>query len=348
MEKLPSLSGLRALSIIFVLLGHFTHKGYLILKFPLSFFADSQLGVNIFFVISGFLITRILITQEANGTISLVNFYKRRSLRIFPAYYFLLIVYALLQLLNIFHFNTLSWLSSILYFKYFAITDWETAHFWSLSIEEQFYLLWPFIFINFKKHRIHISIFILCCTPLIRYFAYLNYFNFRFLTESTSMFHRMDAIMTGCLLALTFDKWESVLTLVKSKLSDKIKVTYVIILFIFLIPSHFFILNVFHFNIDFILIPFGTRYGSISNILIAFLIVESIQHNDSFWFKTLNSKLFVYLGSISYSLYLWQQMFFSEKLKCYSNFPLNIFLIFVLANISYYFIEKPFLKFKNK
>jgi peptidoglycan/LPS O-acetylase OafA/YrhL len=158
----------------------------------------------------------------------------------------------------------------------------------------------------------------------------------------------MDAIMTGCLLALTFDKWESILVLFKSKLSNKINVIYIIILFIFFIPSHYFILNVFHFNIDFILIPFGTRYGSISNILIAFLIVESIKYNDSLWFKTLNSKLFVYLGSISYSLYLWQQMFFSENLKFYSYFPINLVLIFVLANVSYYFIEKPFLKLKDK
>ena len=84
--------------------------------FPFSILADGNFGVNVFFVISGFLITTLLIAEEnKTGAISLKNFYLRRIFRIFPAYYFVLLVYFILQSLSIMSFTSQSWLSSIFY-----------------------------------------------------------------------------------------------------------------------------------------------------------------------------------------------------------------------------------------
>ena len=105
----PSIDGLRAISIIMVILNHLLSNfkevsnilfSNIILKSIFRILSDGQLGVNIFFLISGFLITSILLNEELNSEISIRNFYIRRTLRIFPAYYFLLLVYFILQYFN--------------------------------------------------------------------------------------------------------------------------------------------------------------------------------------------------------------------------------------------------------
>src|SRR4051812_24348426 len=145
----PSLNGLRAISVLLVIAYHlkiyFLYSQGIDLGENLSFFADGNLGVNVFFIISGFLITSLLLEEERmNSTISLKNFYIRRTIRIFPAYYFMLAVYFILQLCQVIHIGPSSWFTAVTYTKYFnADQDTVTAHAWSLSVEEHFYLLWP-------------------------------------------------------------------------------------------------------------------------------------------------------------------------------------------------------------
>ena len=151
--KYPSINGLRAISILLVVIHHLCLNEHIFTEIqkntfirPLTnFLQDGNFGVNVFFVISGFLITTLLTNEEnKNNKISLKNFYVRRVLRIFPAYYFLLLVYFVLQLLNYIQIDPAAWLTAITYTKYFNWSlDWYTAHAWSLSIEEHFYLFWP-------------------------------------------------------------------------------------------------------------------------------------------------------------------------------------------------------------
>ena len=155
-QKYESINGLRAISIFLVLTHHFILQYNILKNFKdvrwmgpiLKLLNDGQLGVNVFFVISGFLITSLLLQEEAKTKrVSLKNFYIRRTLRIFPAYYFLLLVYFILQLLGYIHISNQAWLTSVTYTKYFNWSaDWYTRHAWSLSIEEHFYILWPLIF----------------------------------------------------------------------------------------------------------------------------------------------------------------------------------------------------------
>ncbi len=127
-EKYNSINGLRTISLTFVILCHLEMqynifkylKSYKILFPVINILTDGALGVNIFFVISGFLITSLMLIEEANTeTVSLKNFYIRRTLRIFPAYYFLILVYFLLQLGGIISISNASWLTAITYTKYF-------------------------------------------------------------------------------------------------------------------------------------------------------------------------------------------------------------------------------------
>ncbi len=221
----PSLNGLRAISIFIVFFHHLNAAGtFGAFHAPsfLSFLFDGNFGVNVFFVISGFLITTLLIAEEQkNGTISLKNFYIRRIFRIFPAYYFVLFVYFLLQGASVLYFTRESWLSSIFYYKYLVRGDAETGHFWSLSVEEHFYLVWPLIFFLFRRSRAWFAAGIIGLVFACRFLAYNNRFHLPFIGDWAFIFQRADAIMIGCLVAMYKDRiigWMDKLRPLRSRL----------------------------------------------------------------------------------------------------------------------------------
>jgi len=341
MKHLPSLNGLRAISVTIVILYHFIRFSIdvnpdIYLHFPIF---DGQFGVNVFFVISGFLITSLLLKEEEDfGRISLKGFYTRRTLRIFPAYFFMLLVYWVLQLLGFLHIPHQSWLTSLTYTKYINYRiDWYTAHTWSLSIEENFYLLWPAIFLLGKKARENAAMFLIFIVPIIR--TYLNANPVDWIND-LSFFTRIDSIAMGCFFALN-----------RQEIIDRLslhwkKAFYLSLVILFLLP----------WVADwakqsgwgFIFIALGVLHGSIANVLIAVVMMYSVFGPKGVWHKTLNSRVFNYVGVLSYSLYLWQQLYISQRSWWITHFPQNIILIFLTAMFSYYIIEKPFLKLKSR
>ena len=142
--RIPSLDGLRAISIALVLFAHTSGTAF----FPSFVFLRRHLGnfgVRVFFVISGYLITTLLLKElDKTGRISLKLFYIRRVFRIFPAAYFYLAVAAVLLAFGLVE---LEWNDIVFGFTYTTNYDpvrpWHTIHLWSLSVEEQFYLIWP-------------------------------------------------------------------------------------------------------------------------------------------------------------------------------------------------------------
>lgn len=148
-RHLPELDGLRAVAVLLVLWAHFPY----VTSSPASFafwkvsqvLRTGYIGVDLFFVLSGFLITRILLAErDATGSISFARFYLKRALRIFPIYYLCVAIYAVTFAhgdgdvlgLATYTFN---------YYKPFHPAPSALEHTWSLSVEEQFYLLWPLI-----------------------------------------------------------------------------------------------------------------------------------------------------------------------------------------------------------
>src|ERR1043165_3413400 len=143
-ELIAQLDGIRALAICMVLVSHLViYENYLGLR-PIGL-EFGQAGVSLFFVLSGYLITRLLLREEdSRGRVSLKYFYIRRALRLFPALLlYLSVVFALWLCGLLPHHPWHSFASSILYVRNIWGRGHETDHLWSLSVEEHFYLLWP-------------------------------------------------------------------------------------------------------------------------------------------------------------------------------------------------------------
>jgi peptidoglycan/LPS O-acetylase OafA/YrhL len=148
-KRIPSLDGLRAISIVLVVLGHLGKSGHAPLIFK-SYYTD--LGVELFFVISGYLITTILLKEhQRTSTISLRDFYVRRAYRIFPAAF---VFMSLAVAVYWSHFRWYNVVGGFLYLSNFDATrPWIFGQLWSLGVEEQFYVLWPSVLKRWYKQR---------------------------------------------------------------------------------------------------------------------------------------------------------------------------------------------------
>lgn len=332
MQKLiPSLNGLRALCILCVLSAHIQ-----IINLRLPNGPGGQIGVNVFFVISGFLITLLLLKEEtATGTVSLKNFFIRRSLRIFPVFYFLLLVYFVLQIAGVLNIGRSSWLSSITYTKYFFLKgqdDWETGHVWSLSVEENFYLIWPLVFVYLKRFRVVFAVAVIVAVPMVRLLSNLS---------AMHLFTRADALMWGCLFALYY---QNIIKFITTKPAAFLFIPFMVLGFC-LISKKF--ISDRNPNVHVVAAILGS-YGAITNVCIGFIIAISITFRNNIYFAFLNSSPMDYLGKLSYSIYLWQQLFFSKKVGLLAQLPVNLICILGISVASYYLVEKPFLRLKDK
>jgi peptidoglycan/LPS O-acetylase OafA/YrhL len=217
LRRIPSLDGLRAVSIILVLIGHGLHQSWVYeSKDRLTHFLDTivengaSAGVSIFFVISGFLITRLLIRERARtGSIHLWHFYVRRMFRIWPACYSYIAVVAILTACGVFKIAPREFLYSIIfvynYWFSYAPASWVLSHIWSLSVEEQFYLIWPFVFFACtNRMALRFAIYCVLLEPLIRMGCYAVFPSMRghehFLTHL-----RADPLLLGCIAGISFD-----------------------------------------------------------------------------------------------------------------------------------------------
>jgi len=352
-NHIPSLSGLRAVSVLLVIINHCSENlpaHNKVGDFIFSFLGNGGLGVSTFFVISGYLITYLLRKEwEKRQAIDLKGFYRRRVLRIFPAFYAYLIVIACLKYAGLIGITTTKLLNaatfSVNYGNLWGIDAsgiyyWFVGHFWSLSLEEQFYLLWPttLLLLGFKRSK-NIALAIVVISPFIRVGNY-------FLSTSTRgqlgmMLHtHADILMAGCYIALAEGnaKFENLLKRILNKRN-------VIIAFLLVFIGAPVIGSLFHgyYNV--------TIGFSIEAVCISLIMMFVIRNYDTtFVGRILNSKPLIYIGTLSYSLYLWQQLFFTPSLNTTFTgmFPFNLIACFAAAVISYNLIEKPFLKLKNK
>lgn len=300
-----------------------------------------NLGVRIFFVISGFIITHLLIREYAvTGTISLKKFYIRRSLRIFPAFYFLILVMFLLREINVIEINNNVFVRSVTYtINYMGVSErgWYLGHLWSLAVEEQFYLIWPvsFLYLGNRKAVI-LLVFLICLVPLVRYGSWLYLPDSRLLIKWA--FHTVsDSLAVGCLLALVRKQLQSIKFY---QFLLKMPWTWIILVVI-----------VFSFNAFNVGRPrFSNLVGiSIINLSIGFLLDYFISSPPTKIYNFLNSRVMVQIGILSYSLYLWQQFFtITKPTFTFQIFPYNSIFLVLASLFSYYIIERNFLKIKHR
>ena len=206
-RNIPSLDGLRAISIMLVIASH-THwalPGALSRSAWVNWHHYGVLGVSVFFVISGYLITKLLLKElDTTGSIRLKHFYVRRAFRIFPAFYVYLAFVGVLWSMG-FEQQTLgSYIAAFTYtWNYYPhAAGWTLGHVWSLCIEEQFYLCWPLLLLWTGKVRgLRIAISIILLAPIIRIVTYEVAPVMR--GHLGMMLHtRIDTLLFGCALAI--------------------------------------------------------------------------------------------------------------------------------------------------
>jgi peptidoglycan/LPS O-acetylase OafA/YrhL len=334
-DHLPSLDGLRAISIAMVLLGHLSGtRGFVRLDFGVGDYA--HLGVIVFFVISGFLITRLMISElTKNGHVSLKLFYARRTLRLFPASYAFIFCACLLWWAGAFHLHASDIWHAVTYtVNYLPGRSWQIGHLWSLSVEEQFYLIWPCTFVVLGSRRAGwVAAGVILFGPIARSCAWLFLRGTPY--RDLEMFPMVaDSLAMGCLLAkvggwLEERKWYLQL----------FRPTYSIGLLIL-------VLLVGRYGGYTIVSVFGT---SIANACLAILIHRSVYCSGDWFGRLLNKKPIVFIGLLSYSLYLWQQLFLNRTSSAWVNtFPQNLALAVLTALASYFLLEQPLLKLRHR
>ena len=209
-HDIPSLDGLRAVSIALVVLSH-TKAVLPAWVADAGFFryvvGGGLHGVEIFFVLSGYLITTLLVREyERTGAVSLRRFYARRALRIFPAFYAYFGLLALLCAVGVVSVDWPTYLASATYtFVYMPHPQgWYVEHAWSLSVEEQFYLLWPVLLVFAQRRRISVRMVwgVLAAMPVVRVALTLAMAHPDRAIVTTGS---VDMLMMGCLLALVKD-----------------------------------------------------------------------------------------------------------------------------------------------
>jgi peptidoglycan/LPS O-acetylase OafA/YrhL len=334
-SRIASLDGLRALSIGLVCIGHLAGT----VNFPellLPLHNVGNFGVKIFFVISGFLITLLLLEEKhRSGKINLKQFYLRRTIRLFPAFYFYILCIAVAELFGLINLLPGDLLHAASYtMNYHSERAWWLNHTWSLAVEEQFYLLWPGLICLLGVLRAkNIAIAVLILIPIVRIIMWYG------LDATPSAMTRQfeaiaDALATGCLLAylyqagITLPKW------CRSRL-------------FILVPISMIVLPSILYKIDNGL--FYTLGQSYINLTAALIVLRYISVSESFSYQILNSKPAIWLGAMSYSLYLWQEPFLNSWVtNWYASWPINLLLTFVCACFSYYLVEKPIMNLKYR
>ncbi len=333
--RLASLDGLRAISITLVLIGHLsgTHR-FATLDFGIGDYA--HFGVVVFFVISGFLITSLLISEfDANGSVSLKLFYARRSLRIFPASYTYLAVVCALWIVGLIHLRPSDLWHSLTYtVNYMPDASWEVRHLWSLSVEEQFYLLWPFTFAALGPRK---ATWAAAGVILFGIFARIGD---RFILIGTPYHDQpwfpmiADSLATGCVLARLRGWLEQ-----QTWYLQLFRPVYSLLLLALILLSN-------RYGGYTIVSVFGT---TIAYLALAVLIHRSVYHANDPIGWILNCKPVAFVGVLSYSLYLWQQLFLNRYSGAWVNaFPQNIIFSVAAALASYFLIEKPLLGLRHR
>ena len=345
----PEIDGLRAIAVGAVILYHAQ-----IAIFGYQPFKGGFIGVDIFFVISGYLITSIILNElVTTGTFSFKHFYERRIRRILPALLFVMLVSLPFAWMYLLPSSFIDFSKSILYSLGFSSNFyfWYSGqqygaesgllkpflHTWSLSVEEQFYILFPIVllitFKYFRKYLIHILILGFVISLGLADWGSKNHPSFNFYVLPT----RGWELLAGSILAY-FE--------ITNGHRNKNKTLNLILPSIgLLLIGH----SILFFNDK----MFHPSFFTLSPIIGVCLIIW-FSNKDELITKILSTKLFVGVGLISYSLYLWHYPMFGfvriiyfNQLSLPNKFLLGIIIV-ILSIFSYYFVERPFRNKNNK
>ncbi len=327
-------------------------------------------GVHVFFAISGFLITaRLLQEEQERGRVSLPAFYLRRACRILPLYVLYLGTLAALASADVVTVGPWEWWGCLFFFRNYlpdpAATDgWYTRHFWSLSLEEHFYLTWPWLFVLASNRKCEggsakaevrmpspsafalrtsdfnrrIALLMICALAVFGWRTYVNeaqlVSEFGYWPRRTDT--RIDGLLWGCFAAMLYCDPQGYAWLRR-------------------------VLNPLAWLgvIGLLLVVVGGRFpgaGFLYPFLIPWILVGTAVHPEWLVSRGLEWPVVRWIGRLSYSLYVWQQLFLLGDVKTarpyplgdWQELPLNLVATFAVATASYYLIERPITRFGQR
>lgn len=337
-KKIPKLDALRAISALIVVQYHFGFT-----------YLPAGVGVLIFFVISGFLITWLLLDEvEKTGKVALGHFYFRRTFRIFPAFYVYWAITLGALLIKHGHIIWGQVISTFLYVGnyYQGLNHYPESgfsHAWSLGVEEQYYLVWPAVVLLLAGNRQRLLR--VTCWSIVAVWIYRNILHFAGAPEEyiyTAFDTRIDHLLIGCVLAISlrfgfFARFWSVACA---------RAAYMLLPLAGLIVSAtaaWFTGTNYRDTVGFIVDP----------VLVAVLMVQLLATRAT-WLNWMDSGPLIYLGTISYSTYLYHKMAVSLVVKSAHGMPTAVLVIaglaatYFAASVSYYLVEKPLLKMRGQ
>ena len=329
------LDTLRALAILLVFLFHI-NKDY---------FGFGYIGVDIFFVISGYVISQSLIQKKyTSNKISFLEFYTKRILRLFPSLLLMVIIFFTLYLIlvnygdfelklnfksSVFSLLGLSnfyFYSNLDQFNYFQIDDYRAPliHTWSLGVEEQFYFIYPLLVISIfyligkTRNSFQFLFLFLSALQLLSFYIFANSFN---ISHFYLPFSRAWELLTGCLLFLSINSYTN-------KFIGKKIIYFCAILFL-----SFFTLFLFLNN------EFNEKYLIITSIFFTVFYIIFYKRLPKFLYK---NNLISHFGKASYSIYLWHMpmiFFCNLYFKSYIFYAMSIFFTFIFSYTNYFYVE---------
>jgi peptidoglycan/LPS O-acetylase OafA/YrhL len=343
------------LSILLVLSAHSDrvsgHPAFLDLQW-VHMLNDGDLGVRCFFTISGLLITWLLLVEhDAKGRVSLKRFYLRRALRILPVCFALLTVLLCLQLWTPFHQTVGTWIANFTFTTNYFPGSWCSGHLWSLSVEEQFYLLWPGLFVLGRlADRPGVALRLLCLplliAPACRLMTYKGYYPeaLAIVFAPFSFFNYFDCLAIGCISAILLRHHRKELQawlMGRPMLAAGVGLAALALPYLLArsdVPGR-------------LVLPSKPTFQAIG---ISLLLLQSILLPRSGFYRGLNWKWICHLGVLSYSLYIWQQLFCADPATYglsavwWLSFPGWLVPVFATACASYYLLERPLFRLRSR
>lgn len=337
-KKIPKIDALRAVSALIVVMYHFHFD-----------FVPAGTGVMVFFIISGFLITWLLLNEvDETGTISLGHFYFRRTFRIFPAFYVFWAITVGGVLLKHGH---LIWGQAVATFFYVGnyyqglnhYPETGLSHAWSLGVEEQYYLLWPaMVLLLARKPR---SLLRATCAAIVLVWVYRGILVILRVPEAyiyTAFDTRVDNLFVGCVVAIAL-RYGYFLRFLRAISSRTIYI---------LLPLGGLLLSTVAEN--FLGVDYRDTVGFTLDPLLTAVLMVQLLASRSRWLAWMDSPLLVYLGTISYSTYLYHELAGALVVRAMAGLSKGLVIVPVLAasyaaaSISYYGVEKPFLRLRAR
>jgi peptidoglycan/LPS O-acetylase OafA/YrhL len=326
--RIPGLDGIRALSIILVLFAH--------LADGITPWAQyGAFGVESFFVLSGYLITWLLCVEEdKRGEISLLSFYTRRALRILPPAFLYIAVASLLGVLGLASVADNEPLYCLLFVRNLMVSgSTHLGHFWSLAIEEQFYLLWPlaFLLLRSDRRRLFVSGALFLAAPFWQHLMF-RLAGGAMYVNSQRFDLRYNALIAGCCLALLRHDGKLRLVAANRVLTST--------------PAALIALGATIAGCAGLAGAFST---SLAFVGVAAVINFAVERESGVIGGFLNWGPIIWIGQLSYSLYLWQQVFcWRSQIRWLGQFPQNIVAALGAAALSYYLLETPLAKIRRR